>query len=113
MREGSGHPTYRGHGPQSDIGIPTNQTFAGNSSVLVWDLETGSPNQPWINEESIDLAYQLTFSEGGVASPNLPTLRTLPVSSVSSAPVPEPETYALLFAGLALITPMVLTPAGN
>jgi len=89
--EGSGSVFYR-HPDQPDI--------AGNSSVLVWDLDAASPTQPWINVASIDLAYRLTFSDGGEAHPDLPSLGTLPVAAASS--VPEPATSALMLLGLLL-----------
>lgn len=75
--EGYGQVGYR-HPAQADI--------AGNSSVLVWDLDTMQANQPWINIDYIDLAYRITFLDGGISHPALPSLEELPTYHKVSEP---------------------------
>lgn len=82
--EGYGSVGYR-HPAQAD--------FFGNSSVLIWDLFLDEPNQPWINVEYIDLAYKLTFSDGGVEHPSLTPISSLPKPLLL---VSEPPTDLLL-----------------
>lgn len=83
--EGYGFISYR-HPLQPD--------FPGNSTVMVFDLDTNTSNQPWINVSYIDLAYRLSFADGGIPDPVLPVIRSLPSS------VPEPSTLDLFAAGL-------------
>jgi hypothetical protein len=89
--EGYGTIAYR-HPAQLD--------FPGNSSVLIWDLQAGVPNQPWINVDYIDLAFVLTFSDGGVPNPVLTPIGSFPISI---SPVPEPSTMVLALAGCVAV----------
>jgi hypothetical protein len=77
--EGYGFISYR-HPDQPD--------FPGNSTVLVYDLETNAPNQPWINVSYIDLAYRMEFADGGVSNPDHQVIRSLPTLHNGSS-IPE------------------------
>jgi hypothetical protein len=79
---------------------PALPNLTGNSSVLVWDLETNTAVQQWNNVDTIDLAFRMTFADGGVARPELPALGTLPFVPI---PVPEPGTWALMALGLGTV----------
>jgi hypothetical protein len=75
---------------------PDQPDFPGNSSVLVYDLETNSPNQPWINVSYIDLAYRMEFVNGGVTNPVHEVIRTLPdLPDSMSGGVPELTSLAI------------------
>ncbi len=77
---------------------PQQADFHGGALLANFDLEKGALDQPWLYVSQLDFAYQMDFSPGGVASPDLNVTRTLP-----SASVPEPSTLALMILGLVSV----------
>jgi hypothetical protein len=83
--------------------VRTGQPGYGNATFMNYDLVRGGLDS-FSNDANISLAFELTFSDGGVANPNLVSLGTLPQTALPSTPLPAAlPLFATGLGGLGLL----------
>jgi hypothetical protein len=83
-------------GPQADWGLSNRGPFGGLQPDLYWSATEQAPETAYAWTFSFDVGYQSGATKGY-------DFRALAVHPGDVAAIPEPQTYALMLAGLALI----------